>query len=296
MKPEYRTGDIVSRPINFDPFSPHALFLNLPVSVIEDHICSRIQTHEEFQNFTLVCKQFKKAAYQTYFYKHYILRLPNSGIFTLFMSEPSLLISRYEKIDLSEAAIDNQGLSLLSRKTRVVTDCRFTWCILLTPDAIISFLRNAVYLQNLNLDYCYDVNSNVLNCIADACPKLEKLSLSYLNKISIDDLLNLVEKCPHLKELTLRATYNLNDNRLVDLFKKGKNLEKVDLSYSAFVSNDILEKIITAITENQQSHQKPFELILERNDLLKAEFVDSIQAENPTIYIKYSPLPLEINS
>ncbi|MBP9693655.1 MAG: hypothetical protein KBE16_02985, partial [Alphaproteobacteria bacterium] len=121
-------------------------------------------------------------------------------------------------------------------------------------------------------------------------------SLSHLNKITIESILNLLEKCSNMKELTLRATYNLNDMRIVDIFKKGKNLERVDLSHSSFVSNDILEQIVAAILENQQSHQKPFELILERNDLLKAEFVDSIQAENPTIYIRYSPLPLEINS
>ncbi|MBP9877354.1 MAG: hypothetical protein KBF71_03355 [Alphaproteobacteria bacterium] len=296
MKPEHSTLNITPQQISPDAHFQIASFSDLPISVIEDHICSRISTHEEFQSFTLVCKQFKQAAYQTYFYKHYILRLPNSGIFALFMSEPSLLISRYEKIDLSESVIDNQGLSLLSRKTRIVTDCRFTWCILLTPDAIISFLKNTAYLQSLNLDYCYDVNSDVLDCISQACPRLERLSLSHLNKITIESILNLLEKCSNMKELTLRATYNLNDMRIVDIFKKGKNLERVDLSHSSFVSNDILEQIVAAILENQQSHQKPFELILERNDLLKAEFVDSIQAENPTIYIRYSPLPLEINS
>lgn len=295
MKPERSTEDLVPYYTSSNPPLPKATFLNLPITVIEDYICSRIQTHEEFQNVTLVCKQFKKAAYQTYYYKHFILKFPNSETLTLYLSEARLLISRHEKIDLADSQINNNGLVLLSEKTRTLTDCRFTWCILLTPEAFIAFFKKASQLTNINLDYCYDVNADVLNVISNACPKLEKLSLSHLNKITIESILNILDKCPNMKELTLRATYNLNDDRIVDIFKKGKNLERVDLSHASYISNEILQRIIEAISQHHENHRRPFELIIEKNNLLKDDYIKALQETLSFISIQYTPLPTQLN-
>ncbi|OWF39443.1 F-box/LRR-repeat protein 4-like [Mizuhopecten yessoensis] len=147
--------------------------------------------------------------------------------------------------------VDSSVLASFQSRCGHLHHLNLSWCggrnNTVSTAAFDKFLRMCGQeLSTLYLANCTFVNSDVMKCIANFCPKLKDLDIQGCSKIDGTDLLHL-QKIPNLTRLNLYRSL-VDTNSLVSLIKVFKNLEALNIGSCIRINN--FDEVCLALGKN----------------------------------------------
>ena len=139
----------------------------------------------------------------------------------------------------------------IRKKTEIAKFARIvslSYCWMLSPRAVGSFLHACGRVSVLNLSFC-TVNFTVLESISQHCPVLRRLILCNSQRLSCQGLCSVLEWCIYLEELDISMSSGLSFIGTLEVMEKSRGLSSLKMSGLKSVHNTTLIRLVRSVPD-----------------------------------------------